>query len=249
MQISATGKTAVVPSVAATAYDRVFYSGMAIALAVTVFAGFVRTYFLPLARSAANTAALPGLVHLHGALFSGWLLLFIAQTALVAGGRVAVHRRLGLLGVLLAAAMVGVGTATAINAAARGSSPPGVDPLVFMAVPLFDMFTFPGFVTAAVALRRSPEAHKRLMLLATISLAAAGVARLSIMKHAGLITVFATAYLFLAAAVIYDLVTRRRVHPVYIWGGLLLVASVPLRLFVSGTGAWRSLAQFLTGTG
>ena len=118
------------------------------------------------------------LVHLHGALFTGWVLLFIAQTALVASHRLAVHRRLGVAGAMLAAAMILVGTFTAVATAKRGGAPVGVDPLAFLAIPIFDMVLFATFVTAALVLRRNKEMHKRLMLLAYISIIVAAVARL-----------------------------------------------------------------------
>ena len=52
---------------------------------------------------------------------------------------------------------------------------------------------------------------------------------------------------FLAAAILYDRVTRGRVHPVYLWGGALLVASVPLRLAISATHTWQRVAEALIG--
>jgi hypothetical protein len=142
--------------------------------------------------------------------------------------------------------MVMVGTATAINGAARGGGPPGADPLVFLAIPLFDMLLFPTFVAAALWLRTNKEAHKRLMLLAYISIMAAAVARLPGVLPLGPLGFFGLSFLFLLAAVIYDLVTRRRVHQAYLWGGALLVGSVPLRLMVSGTETWRAFAEFVT---
>lgn len=186
------------------------------------------------------------LVHLHGVLFTGWVVLFIVQTALVANRRVAVHRRLGIVGGLLAAFMVTVGMATAINGAARGAAPPGVDPLVFLAIPLFDTLLFSTFVAAALWLRANKEAHKRLMLLAYISIIVAAVARLPGVLPLGPLGFFGLAFIFLLAAMIYDLVTRRRVHKAYICGGALLVVSVPLRLMVSGTETWRAFAELVT---
>jgi hypothetical protein len=50
--------------------------------------------------------------------------------------------------------------------------------------------------------------------------------------------------LFIFAGVIYDLISRRRVHPAYLWGGAVLVLSVPLRLMISGTDAWKAFAQW-----
>ncbi len=232
------------------AYDRVFYGAIAITMALIVLVGFAPTYYLrafvaaPVTVSGATT--LTPLAHLHGALFTGWVVLFIVQTALVASHRVRVHRRLGIAGGVLAAAMVVVGVSTAIASAARGAAPPGVDPLVFLAIPLFDMLLFPIFVGAALWHRRNKEAHKRLMLLAYISIVVAAVARWPGVLPYGPLAFFGLAFIILVVAVLYDLASWRRVHPVYIWGGALLVVSVPLRLMISGTDAWRGIAEFLT---
>ena len=232
------------------AYDRVFYSGMAISMALLVLVGFGPTYYFRTYFGApptvSGTAELSVLTHLHGALFSAWVLLFIVQTTLIAKRRTRVHQRVGIAGMVLAAAMVMVGVSTAIASAARGNAPPGVDALTFLAVPLFDMVLFAGFVAAAYAQRRNKEAHKRLMLLAYISIIAAAVARLPGILPFGPLMFFGLAYLYLVAGAVYDRATRGRIHPVYVWGGLLLVVSVPVRLAVSGTAAWQALAGWLT---
>jgi hypothetical protein len=199
------------------AHDRLFYGGMAIALALTVLTGFAPTYYLR---------------------FFG-----DGPRATVSG---ALHRRLGVAGAVLAAAMILAGMSVAIAAARGGSAPPGMDPLAFLAVPFFDMVLFATFVTTALVMRRDKEAHKRLMLLAYISLIVAAVARLPGVLPLGPRAVFGLGYLFVVVAAIYDLVPRRRVHKAYLWGGGLMVASVPLRLMISGTGAWRGFAELLT---
>jgi hypothetical protein len=223
---------------------------MALALGLTVLAGFASTYYLRFftggPRATLSGGPFTALVHVHGALFTAWVLLFIVQTALVASRRVAVHRRLGLAGAALAGAMVVAGALTAVATAARGSAPLGVDPLAFLAIPLFDMVLFATFVTSALVLRRDTEAHKRLMLLAYISIVVAAVARLPGVLSAGPPAFFGLSFLFVVVAGIYDLLSRRRVHRVYLWGGALILASVPLRLAISGTGAWRALAELLT---
>jgi hypothetical protein len=223
---------------------------MAIAMALTVFAGFAPTYYLRLfsggPKVTTSHAPFTTLVYVHGALFTAWVLLFIVQTALVASRRVAVHRRLGVAGAVLAGAMIVAGTSLAIATAARGGAPPGVDPLAFLAIPLFDMILFTTFVSTALVRRRDKEAHKRLMLLAFLSIIVAAVARLPGMIPLGPPAFFGAAMLFLVAAAAYDFVSRGRVHPVYLWGGALLVISVPLRLAISATGAWRTLAELLT---
>ncbi len=232
------------------AYDRLFYGGMAAALGLTVFAGFARTYYLRFFSGGPSAtfsgAPFSALVHVHGALFTAWALLFIVQTALVASGRVAVHRRLGVAGGVLAASMVVAGIFIAVTSAARGSAPPGADPLAFLIVPLFDMFLFAAFVSAALVMRRDKEAHKRLMLLAYVSLVVAAVARLPGVLPLGPPAFFGLSFLFVVVAGIYDFVSRRRVHKVYLWGGALIAISVPARLLISGTAAWRTLAELLT---
>lgn len=248
--VAATRPAPQTPAREAGTHDRLFYGGMAIALGLTVFAGFASTYYLRFFTGGPKATLTGGpftaLVHVHGVLFTAWVLLFIVQTALVASRRVAVHRRLGVAGAVLAAAMIAVGMFLAIATAAQGLAPAGVDPLAFLVIPIFDMVLFATFVTAALALRRDKEAHKRLMLLAYISIVVAAVARLPGVLPLGPPAFFGLSFLFVVVAGIYDFLSRRRVHKVYLWGGTLLIVSVPLRLVISGTDAWRALAELLT---
>jgi hypothetical protein len=231
------------------AYDRLFYSSMAIVMAAAVFTGFARTYYLSaLFGTSATITGRPfsPVVRLHAALFTTWVLLFVVQTSLVAAHRVAVHRRLGIAVATLAVLMIGVGTATALQLALHGGAPPGVDPLAFLAVPLGDMVVFALLLTAALSLRRNKQAHKRLMLLAYTAILVAAVARFPGVLPLGPLWFFGLTFLpVLALGVSYDLLTRRRVHPAYLWGGALLILSVPVRLAISTTQAWHSLASKL----
>jgi hypothetical protein len=230
------------------AYDRVFYTGLAIAMALTVLAGFGGTYYFRLLSGAAATlsgGSITPNIHLHALAFTSWVLLFLVQTGLVAAKRVKVHRRLGYASIALAATMIVVGVRTAIQSAARGGAPPGVDPLAFMAVPIFDIMLFTGFVWAALLKRRDKETHKRLMLLAYVSIITAAVARLPGMLPLGPPAFFGVSFLFVVAAIIYDRVSRGRIHRVYKIGAPIIALSVPLRLAVSGTAAWQSFARWL----
>src|SRR3954454_7896692 len=111
--------------------DRLFFSGMAVAIAVTIFAGFAPTYYLlgllhgVTSRGVVAGSELTPLLHVHAAIFSLWIVLFVTQTSLIARGRYALHRALGMTSLLLAAAMLVVGYLTATHAARIGSSPPG----------------------------------------------------------------------------------------------------------------------------
>jgi hypothetical protein len=222
--------------------DRVFYTGMAIAVAVAVFVGFAPTYYL---RSRFQTAPLPLYLRLHGLAFTAWIGLFAAQTTLVAARRIDVHRRLGwagaVLSVLMAAAAITAGILSGRRDVAAGHEDAA---LTFLTTPFLAVLVFMILVGAAVYYRRRTEAHKRLMLLATISILDAAVARWPF----ELVATSAWAFyvltdVFILAAVLYDLASRRRVHPVYLWGGLLIVAGQSLRTVVGQTEAWHAIAR------
>ena len=231
------------------ARDRLFYGGVAIALAAIAGTGFASTYYLRFFDGGPSATISGGpfttLLHLHGALFSAWVVLFVVQTALISSRRVAMHRRLGLFGGALGIAMIAVGTSTAVAMARRGAAPPGIGPIEFLAVPLFDMVMFATFLAGALVWRREKETHKRLMLLAYASILAAPVARLPGVLPLGPLGFYGIAFLVVVAGVVYDYLSRGRVHKAYIWGGALLFVSVPLRLALSGTAAWRGFAHWL----
>jgi hypothetical protein len=227
--------------------ERLFYTGMAVAFVVTVFAGFARTYFL---RPYFGTPALTPLLHLHGVVFTSWLVLLLAQTALVAANRTRVHRSLGVAGAFLAALMVFVGCATAVIRAKIIEVPPGApSPLAFLTIPLGDMLVFAVLVGAGFYFRRRPDVHKRLMLLATVAILPAATARLpfAFIQEVGPLAFFGLADLFIVVCLLYDLYARRRFHRATVWGGLLIAVSHPLRLVVGGTRVWLSFAEWLTG--
>jgi hypothetical protein len=223
-------------------YDRPFYTGMAIAAAVVVFIGFAPTYFL---RASYQTTSLPTYLLVHGFLFTTWIALFIAQTSLVAVRRTNVHRRLGWAMASLAAVMVVVGTTAGIWSMRRQVDAGFAQQAqAFLTTPLFSMVAFAGFVTAAIVLRRDSQTHKRLMLLATISILDAAVARLPFeFLRTSNWNYLPTTDTFLAAAILYDLASRRTVHRAYVWGGVLLVIEQALRIPVGETAAWQAIAH------
>lgn len=235
-----------------------FFVGMAVAAAVTVFLGFARTYYL---KGVFPTPPFPLLFHVHGALFTAWMLLLVLQVSLAASRRIALHRRVGLIGGLLVAPMLVTGSMAAI-AAARGQGPisaavargeltrvgPGFPPLEGMVVPLTTMLLFGVFAGAGLSYRKRPDVHKRLMLLATIAIlpAAIGRAMARLLGIANPALFFGATGLFVLAIVIYDRRSLVRVHPVTLWGGLALMLSFPLRLALGKTDLWPNFAGWLT---
>ena len=226
--------------------ERLFYTGMAVAFVLTVFAGFARTYYL---RPYFDPRALMPLLHLHGLVFTSWLVLLLTQTALVAAKRTGIHRRLGIAGAVLAVLMVLVGTTTAIIRAKVVEVPPGApSPLVFLTIPLGDMLVFASLVGAGFYFRRRVDTHKRLMLLATISILPAAVARLpfAFIQQVGPLAFFGLSDLFIVPCLLYDFVTRGRLHRATVLGGLVIVISHPLRLIIGNTQTWLAFATWLT---
>src|SRR5947209_5777649 len=200
--------------------SRRFYVGMALAMLVTVLVGFARSFFLRPLFPDYHTPS-ESIFYVHGAAFTAWIVLLVAQTAIVAGGRIALHRRIGPFGIALAAAMVVLGGWGALIAARRpsGFTDVPIPPLQFLVVPFFDLILFSSFVTLAALLRRNAETHKRLMLLATINLITAAIARWPGIFSAGPLAFFGLTDLFIVAIGVWDFRTRGRLHPATLWGG------------------------------
>jgi hypothetical protein len=226
--------------------DRVFFGAMSLVILAIVFVGFMRTFYLS---SYFGRPAPSSLRALHGAVFSAWVVLFAIQTTLIAVGRRDVHRKLGYAGALLAALMVPLGLVLAIDNARQGHAAPGLQPLPFLIIPVFDMLVFAPLVAAAVYYRRQSPMHKRLMLVATLSLLGAAMARVTGTPGAGGPPVFfGVPDLLILCGVIYDRRTLGRVHPAYKWGGGFVVGSQVLRLALMGTGLWMAIAKALTAS-
>lgn len=227
--------------------ERLFYGGMAIAMVLTCFAGFAPSYYLR--AHSASPPPMTWLLHLHGAVFTLWIALLATQTSLIAANKTSLHRRLGAAGGVLALAMMVLGAALAISRARQGllGQAAGIPPLVFLAIPLTSVFVFPTLIGAALYFRKRADLHKRLILIATIEILSAAVGRLPGIVTANPFVLFAVADIFLLAIVVYDLVSRGRLHPATLWGGLFLVASQVGRVLIAPTATWLAFAQWITG--
>ena len=226
--------------------DRSIYTWAAIVAALVVLAGFARTYY---AKAAFGTPELSALQHLHGLVMTAWFVLFIVQVRLAATARMQTHRRLGMYGMVVAVLVVVVGAAIAIANAAAGRSPPGgPPPLVFLAIPLGDVVFFSIAVSAAFVLRRRPEFHKRLMLVATLGMLTAAIARIPIeaLRSGGLPAFFLVTDVLLLAFIAADTLRNRRLHPAYAWGFGLVLLSQVARFAGAGTPQWIAFATWLT---
>ena len=240
--------------------DPRFYEWMAYACAVIAFAGFVPTYWAPVA---AGTFAGAPILHVHGLLFSAWTVLFIVQARLVARGRLASHRRLGMAGISLATAMVFAGlmvVARSIEAGiARGAE---YDARAFAIATTSNIAVFAVLVGAAIAFARRRDVHMRLMLMATITILPPAIARvfLLLLGQDGaapgtvvppsiamtLVPAF-LANLLIVFAIVHDWRRRGRPHPVYLIAGAGLVVVQLARLPLSRSPVWHAMTKWMVG--
>ena len=227
--------------------ERTFFSGIAIAVALTVFVGFAPTFYLHSAAGGRNVLT-PSLM-VHGVAFSAWIVLLVAQTSLVAARRVELHRALGFAGAIFGIVMLAAGAYVAIDRARSGLFVPAGNGSIhaFLTIPMATLVVFPVLLGAAVYLRRRAAAHKRLMLIATFEMMTAAVARWPVISAYGLPAAFGVTDLFVVAIAIYDFATFKRLHPATLWGGLFLIASQPLRVVIGGTSTWLAFANWLIG--
>ena len=228
-------------------FERVFYSGMAILLCVCVYIGFSPTYF----QAGMLHAPLPSpILHVHGAVFTLWMMLFVVQAAFISAHRVKWHRSLGTVAFCLPPMMIALGVVAALDALHRGVRIGALDPTVSFAIPMFDIATFTVVIYASWRARRRPDAHKRLILLATIGLVEAAFGRfpwtrMGYPAAAGAVTGLGVMVLLVIA---YDLVSLRRIHRSTLWAAPLVFAAGAMAVPIGMTSMWHTFAMLLNRT-
>ena len=226
--------------------ERPIYGMAAIVALAIIFAGFAPTYYLKTFTAAPDLSTLK---HVHGLVMTAWFALFFAQARLVATGRTAIHRQLGVAGIFMAMLVVATGTTLGIASARAGVSPaPNMPPLVFLVMPLGEMVMFSVFFIAAIALRTRSAWHKRLMVLASLGMLAPAFAR--IVKATGLPgpAMFGLVDILVIGCVVYDTVKNRRLHPAFGWGlAVFILVGQGGRIALAQSAAWKSCASWLVG--
>ena len=239
-----------------------FYWWVSLAFVLIAFAGFARTYLIPVATAQFKGAAI---LHVHGLMFLAWPVLLAAQT-LLAGRRVDLHRAAGMAGISLATAMVftgvvlvGRGLSYSVTIGNEAAA------LRLAIIPITQISMFAAFVTAAVVNVRRPDTHKRLMILATVSLLTAPVARIVLaflapsrpdLPNFGAVTdpnaalrgaTFAAGLvdLLVVAIVIRDWRNSGGLHPAYLIGGSCMILVHALRVPLANSGLWHSITDML----
>lgn len=207
----------------------------------------------------------PFVVHIHAAIFFGWLLLFTIQVILIRKRNYKLHQKLGIAGALLAVLVFIFGVLTALISENVKFGTQYSDP-AFVSVMLGDMLVFAGLVTAGLSMRKNPSAHKRLIMLSTLILTDAGFGRgISIWLSSFLgkpyweYTNFADAFwpfavrqlscpftlIFIVG--IYDLITRKQLHRAYVWGTVFALSIDITAGWLYFNPEWRKIATTLIG--
>lgn len=214
--------------------DDIFFTTMSLLMLAIVLIGFSSSYFL----RGAVFAHLPSLlIHFHGAVFSSWIILFVVQSTLISAGNIRLHRKLGVLGAVLAVLMVILGVLATFGTLRRGAVLPSFfTPASFLVENVLGILDFGIYVAIAIWQRNNPPVHKRLLLMANAMLMAPALSRMTfpVMVHYpflnGVIPIALVASIF-----VFDVLTRRRLLAVTVIGGVLFVAFPPFAGFLSKT--------------
>ncbi len=232
--------------------SRNFYVWMAGAFVLVAFGGFTPTYW---AKVATGTFHAAPIYHIHGILLFTWTCFFFVQTALVAKGRTLDHRAWGLAGIALFSVMMCSILVTELTSIKR-DEPQGFGEAArrFSAVTLTAWPLMAAIFTLAIINIRRPEVHKRLMLLLMVGIMTPALARVFITLFAppgavGPPAAFVSippglvADLFLVVAIVRDWRLLGRPHPVYVYGGIALVAQQMLAVPIAASATWMHIAQ------
>ncbi|QKS02006.1 hypothetical protein F9288_07550 [Sphingomonas sp. CL5.1] len=216
-------------------------------MTVTIVAGFAFQFAM-----GRSTFAAPLLVHAHAVTFMGWTFFYLLQNTLVFTGNVALHRRIGWIGVGWVSAMVLLGIAITARIVRDGHAPPFFTPLYFLTMNTLSVIAFAGLFAAAIAMRRRSDWHRRLMACAMAGLTGPAFGRLlpgPLLIPWAAWAIFAGMMLFPLAGVIHDQRSAGRIHPAWAWGIGVLVADQLLMGLVSATGMALSLYGALVAGG
>jgi hypothetical protein len=243
--------TTVMPPIRAQArrakplWDRIFFGGMAILITGSVVLGFAKTYFF----AGVFRAPLPSkMIHIHGAVFSLWFVVLLLQTFLIPAGRVQWHRQIGLASYGVAILVIIFGVLAATDSLRRGVPIDTYNLSVSFAVSTMDMVAFAVVILCSYLARRRPDAHKRLVLFATLSIMDAALDRWPYEKVGLTYAAHTWAYLgLLLLPVIYDLIALHRIHRSTLWSATFVYALNQLRVPIGETHLWTALARTIAG--
>ena len=213
-------------------------SGMLLA---GLLVGFAKTFFL---RSLFSVPAIPPYLYVHGVVLTTWYVLVLAQTCLVAAHRTDLHRRLGVVAVVVAALLIPISAFVVVKAVPRMQ---GMDPSLIRLAIVGDFLTlvvFAGFVAAGVYFRQRSDVHKRLMIASCFVIYGPVFARFNLVYGLPIPPPVVVPLTLLALGA-YDFSLARRLHRATIWIAFVLVALLLLLGLLIASGAADALIHAL----
>jgi hypothetical protein len=249
---SAAGGAPVRRATLRAAFERHFHAGMAWLFVIVAVAGFAPRSF---AIVTGRMPVPPLVVHLHAAVMASWVVLLAVQATLSLAERMDLHRKWGRASLVVAPLVLAMLIAVTVvrqNAAAGTPAGPTVNNILFLQIR--SILLFPTFFIWALRTRRTdPEMHKRLMLLATLMLLDAAIARMGWLPYnefpRSYLAVHVYLLLLLVPALLHDLLQRGRVHRAWLWGLALTLPWLIATELVWGTQWWRHFGPKLVGAG
>lgn len=232
--------------------ERKFYSRMALLLVALVFIGFAPSFYLRgiVPSYPRPNPTLPASVLVHGGLFTLWMLVFVAQTQLVANRRVDLHMKLGKLSFLLALAIIPMMYLVAVWQVARANQPPFTDPLNWTIVPLAAIPSYSILLWQGWARRKQAQWHKRLMLSAAILVMlgpAVGRIPMAPPSLGGFLFQILVGLTLFIPLFVWDRRSEGHVHPATSLGFSVTTTFYLLPVVFLATGAWAPIAKHLPG--
>jgi hypothetical protein len=222
------------------------YTPAAVLALLIAFVGFWASYY---GRIFTGTVTTPPIIQLHAAVFIGWLLLVIAQAALAARGRMALHMKVGGYGMAYGLLVVVIGVVATLAAFRTNLANANVgEARAILFVGLTDMLSFAPFLAAAWFYRRRPEIHKRLIVVATCVLLVAPAHRMHWFLGGPPAPAFAVLLIWLApiyAAMLHDYIARRIVHPVYLLGICVILFMKFGRFPLLRSESWQTFVDWI----
>ncbi|NRA29303.1 MAG: hypothetical protein HRU11_03495 [Parvularculaceae bacterium] len=217
---------------------------MAIVLITIVISGFSVAAF----QRPGGPLAVPLFLHLHGALFLSWFILLAVQAGLISVGAHAWHKRLGMMSLGVAIAIVIVGYLVVANAVATPGAIIAGRPAPLGAIfPVLDILGFALFFSLGFLNRGNAAAHKRLMLIATLMMIDAAMARLDFSLGLPGMLILAREVALYLALIVYDLISLRRPHWASVLGLAAYLGAFAIKVNVAALPWWPQFVEIIFG--
>ncbi len=212
-----------------------------------VLIGFSKTFIIPVTNAAFHA---PLIIYVHGFLALSWIVLFLFQAYLIKAENWTLHMTMGMLGLLIA-----VGVAVTIPMAGayqvekdldQGLGDAAISTILGTSTAALMFFSL---VLAGLYYRKSPEVHKRLMMLATVTVLWPAWFRFRhffpSVPNPEIWFALVLADSLIIVAWIWDKIANGRIHPTLFYVGSFVIIEQTFELLAFDTEPWRAIAKTL----